>query len=168
MKAKNYKEVKKGYWQFTIAFSISVILGIFLVYCFIHTSQNEFEKIEKKTSEYDLIYTQQLSIADRVDSLYAYLSWMRSDNKLNQSMLQCIVSNRKMQLLEKLQSMEAKDVLIYTQLLSQVNNFLQVKGDIYQTNIDEGLVKNDLLRCVEDNKKAARKLILGNITVEKK
>ena len=33
--------------------------------------------------------------------------------------------------------------------------------------IEESLVRKDLMRCIQDNKQATRKLTLGNISVEK-
>ena len=124
-------------------------------------------KMKSKTEEYDKIYAGQIALVDKVDSLYNYLSLMGSNEQLNQIMLQKVVSTRKMELIEELQRMDTKDVLIYNNLASQINVFLETKEAIRKAVIEESLVRNDLMRCVQDNKQAARKLTLGNISVEK-
>ena len=123
--------------------------------------------MKSKTEEYDKIYAGQIALVDKVDSLYNYLSLMGSNEQLNQIMLQKVVSTRKMELIEELQRMDTKDVLIYNNLASQINVFLETKEAIRKAVIEESLVRNDLMRCVQDNKQAARKLTLGNISVEK-
>lgn len=167
MKAKNSEKIVRGYLEFAGGLLISTALSMALLTGFIHTNGSEYKLMESKTKEYDKIYARQISLVDKVDSLYNYLLLMGSNDRLNQVMLQKVVSTRKMELIEELQSMDAKDVRIYNNLASQINEFLDTKEAIRKAVIEEGLVRNDLMRCIQDNKQAARKLTLGNISIEK-
>ncbi len=86
-----------------------------------------------------------------MDFLYNYLLLMGSNDRLNQVMLQKVVSTRKMELMEDLESMDEKDVRIYNNLASQINVFLDTKEAIRKAVIEESLVRNDLMRCIQDN-----------------
>ena len=167
MKAKNSEKIIRGYLEFAGGLLISTALSMTLLAGFIHTNSSEYKLMKSKTEEYDKIYAGQIALVDKVDSLYNYLSLMGSNEQLNQIMLQKVVSTRKMELIEELQRMDTKDVLIYNNLASQINVFLETKEAIRKAVIEESLVRNDLMRCVQDNKQAARKLTLGNISVEK-
>ncbi|MFK2358334.1 type VI secretion system transmembrane protein TssQ [Bacteroides fragilis] len=134
---------------------------------FIHTNGSEYKLMESKTQEYDKIYARQIALVDKVDSLYNYLVLMGSNDRLNQVVLQKVISTRKMELIEELQIMDSKDVLLYKKLASQINVFLDTKEAIRKAVIEESLVRKDLMRCIQDNKQATRKLTLGNISVEK-
>lgn len=167
MKAKNSEKIISGYLKFAGGLLISTTLSMALLTGFIRTNGSEYKLMESKTEEYDKVYARQIALVDKVDSLYNYLLLMGSNDRLNQVMLQKVVSTRKMELMEELQKMDAKDVLIYNNLASQINVFLDTKEAIRKAVIEESLVRNDLMRCIQDNKQAARKLTLGNISVEK-
>lgn len=167
MKAKNSDKIVRGYLEFAGGLLISTALSMALLTGFIRTNGSEYKLMEFKTQEYDKIYARQIGLVDKVDSLYNYLLLMGSNDRLNQVMLQKVVSTRKMELIEELQRMDSKDVLMYNNLASQINVFFDTKEAIRKAVIEEGLVRNDLMRCIQDNKQAARKLTLGNISIEK-
>ena len=161
MKAKNSEKIIRGYLEFAGGLLISTALSMALLTGFIHTNGSEYKLMESKTQEYDKIYARQIALVDKVDSLYNYL------DRLNQVVLQKVISTRKMELIEELQIMDSKDVLLYKKLASQINVFLDTKEAIRKAVIEESLVRKDLMRCIQDNKQATRKLTLGNISVEK-
>ena len=167
MKARNSEIIIRGYLKFAGGLLISTALSMALLTGFIRTNGSEYKLMESKTAEYDKIYARQIALVDKVDSLYNYLLLMGSNDRLNQVMLQKVVSTRKMELMEELESMDEKDVRIYNNLASQINVFLDTKEAIRKAVIEESLVRNDLMRCIQDNKQAARKLTLGNISIEK-
>lgn len=167
MKAKNSEKIIRGYLEFAGGLLISTALSMALLTGFIHTNGSEYKLMESKTQEYDKIYARQIALVDKVDSLYNYLVLMGSNDRLNQVVLQKVISTRKMELIEELQIMDSKDVLLYKKLASQINVFLDTKEAIRKAVIEESLVRKDLMRCIQDNKQATRKLTLGNISVEK-
>ena len=148
MKAKNSEKIIRGYLEFAGGLLISTALSMALLTGFIHTNGSEYKLMESKTQEYDKIYARQIALVDKV-------------------VLQKVISTRKMELIEELQIMDSKDVLLYKKLASQINVFLDTKEAIRKAVIEESLVRKDLMRCIQDNKQATRKLTLGNISVEK-
>ena len=167
MKAKNSKQIIKEYIKFGTGLIICTFLSTLAHWGFIRTNKSEYKLMESKTHEYDQVYTKQIGLVDKVDSLYNYLILMGSNDRLNQVMLQKVISTRKMQLIEELERMDSKDVQIYNLMALQINVFLETKEAIRKAAIEEGLVKNDLMRCIQDNKQAARKLTLGNVNIER-
>lgn len=161
MKAKNQATIRRGYLLFSVGLATSVFIAIFTLFCFIRTASHETVKISEKTGEYDQIYLNQLKMAEKVDSLYNYFLLLNSSEQLNQTVLQRVVSTRKMQLLDALDSMEPGDVLLYRKLASRINEFLDIREAIRKVYEEERIVKEDLLRCIQDNKQAARQLSTG-------
>ena len=123
MKAKNSEKIIRGYLEFAGGLLISTALSMALLTGFIHTNGSEYKLMESKTQEYDKIYARQIALVDKVDSLYNYLVLMGSNDRLNQVVLQKVISTRKMELIEELQIMDSKDVLLYKKLASQINVF---------------------------------------------
>lgn len=166
MKAKNNEQLIQGYTKFAIALITGASLSVFSLFCFIRTNGSEYKQMEGKTREYDQVYARQIALVEKVDSLYNYLTLMGSNEQLNQIVLQKTVSTRKMSLIDELNTMEARNVMLYKALATQINVFLETKEAIRKAAIEESLVKNDLMRCIRDNKQAARKLTLGSIKTE--
>ena len=81
--------------------------------------------------------------------------------QINDMLLQSVVSTRKMNLLKYVQGMDAKDCRLYRQLLGNINIFLGVKDSIRLLNIQEEMVKKDLMQCIQDNWKTRRNLNVG-------
>lgn len=167
MKAKNSEQIAKGYTRFAVGLIVSTALSITTLAGFIRTNAEEYRQMESKTYEYDRVYARQVALVEKADSLYNYLILMGSNERLNQVMLQKVVSTRKMNLIDELKTLDTRDVLLYKAMSDQINVFLETKEQIRKTAIEENLVKNDLMRCIQDNKQAARRLTLGNIRIEK-
>ena len=57
--------------------------------------------------------------------------------------------------------MDARDCRLYSRLLGNINIFLGVKDSIRLLNIQEEMVKKDLMQCIQDNWKTRRSLRVG-------
>jgi hypothetical protein len=79
-----------------------VAVSVFCFYSYMKTASTEVKMIMSKTVEYDNIYSTELSMAVAVDSIYQYMALMNSSPKINDLLLQSVVSNRKMQLQNKI------------------------------------------------------------------
>lgn len=167
MKAKNSKEVAKGYVMFSFSMAATVLLAVIMSYSILHTTKVEVRKMLDKSVVFDQTYAGQMDLVEKVDSLHYYTTLINSAARLNNVALQNIVSTKKMQLLSAISNFDRKDVLLYGSLLDKVSVFLQVKDSVRIVSIDEQQKRFDLQRCVEDNKNATRKLTLGNIVIEK-
>ena len=96
-----------------------------------------------------------------MDSVYQYMKLMNTSPQINDMLLQSVVSTRKMNLLKYVQGMDAKDCRLYRQLLGNINIFLGVKDSIRLLNIQEEMVKKDLMQCIQDNWKTRRNMNVG-------
>lgn len=168
MKTENSKEVRIAYLKFTGYLLATIVLTVFIIYFFMKASSVEVESILSKTEEYDKIYSKQLMLTASVDSVFQYVSLLNTSPKINDLLLQSVISNKKMALLDNLNSMNDKDCRIYKKVINDMNIFLRIKDSIRIINIQEDLVRSDLLRCVDENKQVVRRLSVGGLTFEKK
>lgn len=168
MKAENNREVRKGYFRFTGFLIIIVSCTVLSLYGFMKTSSVEVGKILTKTKEYDQIYIRQLKLTESVDSIISYLSLLNTSPKINDLLLQNVISRKKMILLENIGTMNEKDCKLYTKIASDLNTVLSIKDSIRITTMEESMVRTDLIRCVDENKQVSRKLSAGGLIFEKK
>lgn len=168
MKALNNKTIRKEYFHFSGYFILTVMVTVGSLYFFMKTSSIEVKKILEKTEEYDRIYTRQLSLTQSVDSIYEYISLLNTSPKINDLLLQNVISKKKISLQENLSSMDERDCMIYKKLVDDLNIFLRIKDSIRIVSIQEDLIREDLLRCVNENKQISRRLSAGGLIFEKK
>lgn len=166
MKPKNNSTVRKAYVRFSCFLAICIVWAIASFSCFLKTASVEVKDILQKTVEYDQIYAKEIELANSVDSIYQYMKLMNTSPQINDILLQSVVSTRKMNVLKFTQEFDARDCLLYSQLLNKVNMFLGVKDSIRLSKIQEDLVREDLNRCIQDNRKSKRKLGVGNVSNE--
>ena len=168
MKPLNNNTVRKGYLRFSGFLIICVAVSVFCFYSDMKTASTEVKMIMAKTVEYDNIYSAELNMVVAVDSIYQYMSLMNSSPKINDLLLQSVVSNRKMQLQNQINALDEKDFLLYKKLAGNINVFLGVKDSIRLAEKEESIVREDLMRCVKENREISRKLKVGGITYERK
>ena len=133
MKPKNNTEVRKAYLRFSGYLTSCIVLAVTIFACFLKTS----------------------------GTVYQYMKLMNTSPKINDVLLQSVVSTRKMNLLKDIQGMDARDCRLYSRLLGNINIFLGVKDSIRLLNIQEEMVKKDLMQCIQDNWKTRRSLSVG-------
>ncbi|WP_455593512.1 type VI secretion system transmembrane protein TssQ [Bacteroides sp.] len=163
MKAINHTLVFKGYMTFSVCMALVVSLFMLMSYCFISTLMYESAKIETRAMVFDKVFSTQVAVVDRVDSLYNYMALINSSHKVNDVMIQNVASTKKMQLLDDIGNMNEKDVLLYKGLVTNVNKFLSVKDSIRILKNQEETLKEDLQRCIASEQQASRKLSLESV-----
>lgn len=161
MKAKNYKTIRLGYFRFFGGLLASVAIACLFLWGFLSTAVHEAGEIERRNEAYNRTYLQQIQLTEKVDSLYNYFQLLGSNEPVNQVVLQRVVSTRKMQFIDAIEILDPADVLLYKGLASRINDFLSVREAIRKVKEEERIVREDLLRCIQDNKQAARKLSAG-------
>ena len=92
MKPINNRAVKKAYLKFSGYLMICVGIAVFTFYSFMKTSSVEVKAIVNKTAEYDRIYTDELNLVVAFDSIYQYMNLMNSSPRINDILLQDMVS----------------------------------------------------------------------------
>lgn len=168
MKAKNNKEVRKGYFRFTGFLILIVSCTVCVLYGFMKTSSVEVSKILTKTGEYDRVYIQQLKLVESMDSVINYLSLLNTSPKINDLLLQNVISRKKMTLMENMGLMNDKDCKLYNKVITDLNTLLSIKDSLRMLTMQEEMVRSDLIRCVDENKQVSRKLSAGGLIFEKK
>ena len=161
MKPRNNAEVRKAYLRFSCYLTGCVILAVTIFACFLKTSSTEVKRITEQTLKYDYVYAKEIALSNSVDSVYQYMKLMNTSHQINDVLLQSVVSERKMNLLKYIQSMDEKDCRLYRQLLGNINLFMGVKDSIRLLGIQEEMVKKDLMQCIRDNRKTQRNLNTG-------
>lgn len=163
MKAINHTSVFKGYLLFSVCMALVVGLFVFMNYCFVSTARSEDVRIGTRSVVFDQTFDRQNRFVDQVDSLYNYMTLINSSYRVNDILVQNAVSTRKMQLLEGMEQLDRKDVLLYQNLMEKINKLLTVKDSIRILKKQEQTLKEDLQRCIDADRQAARKLSLENV-----
>jgi regulatory protein YycH of two-component signal transduction system YycFG len=166
-KVKNYDAVKKAILQFSVYLMASVVMAICFFFCFIKTSSVEVSRIIEKAGEYDRIRATQLDLTEKMDTLYHYASMLRSESGINYKLMQNALSNRKIQFSNVLSGISDKDCRLYKKLALEINVIFDTKDSIIITKSELNSVREDLIRCVADNRKVTRKISTGGLTFEK-
>ncbi len=167
MKPKNSKQIRKAYWLFCISLLCTAGLTVLLIFLFIGTAKAELKRIDSKTYEYDRINACQVELVEQMDDISKYMGLLNSSEKINDVLLQNLISTKKMTFFSALDKIPKKDALIYRKLASQINVFLNVKDSIRVLTQEEEQVKEELVRCIEDNKQLVRKLSIGGILIDR-
>jgi len=162
MKAKNSKTVMQGYLLFAFGLCCSIIVGTGCIWLFIVTSNNELAKIERRSIEYDLAFARQISLTEKVDSLYYNLTLLNTDRRVNEVVLQNRISTQKMNLLNTLSQTENGEALLYQSMSGKINDIMEIKGSIRLLQLQVEQTRGDLQRCIQDNRNATRRMIFTN------
>jgi len=165
MRAKNHKDITRGYWKFSGYLVACVFTGILIYFCYLHTTKIEVGRIVDKTEEYDKIYVKQIDLSNRIDELYNHIL-MFNTNK-NDAHLLSSVSRQKQEILSMMDNMNNNDIRLYQKLMGEVNVFLGIKDSIRIAKEDEDMIKEDLMKCMDENKQTSRRLTIGGITVNR-
>lgn len=164
---KNNDEVLKSVRRFSYYLIGLVCLGVLIFAGFMKTSSVEINRILEKNQEYDYIQIKQISMTESMDTIYFYAGLLNSDKKINTSLMFNVISERKNRFLAQTDQLPEKDCRIYKNMAGQMNVFLSVKDSINIATREEDLLRADLLRCISDNRQAARSLSLGGLSYNK-
>ncbi|NDV78479.1 type VI secretion system TssO [Dysgonomonas sp. 511] len=160
MRAKNHKEVTRGYLKFSGYLIACVVTGVLVYTCYIWTSNVEVNRIIEKTDEYDKIYVKQIDLTNRIDSLYQYTTLFNT--KYHDVHLHHLVSRHKQEILSVMDGMNSRDIRLYQKLMNEINVFLSVKDSISVIKGDEDFAKEELKTCRNKNTEVAQQIKSGN------
>lgn len=162
MKAKNSRDVARGYVLFAVAMFCAILTGLGCVWSFFKTADREVARMEVRSREYDVTFARQISLTERVDSLYNNIALLNSGQRFNEIVLKNRISTQKMQLIGALEGMDKGDALLYGKMSEHINTVLQTKDSIRMVSGQVEQVKGDLQRCIQDNRTASRRMIFSN------
>jgi hypothetical protein len=155
MEAQNSKKVARGYTLFTIAMCCSIMISVVCVWSFVITSNIEVTRIELRSMEYDRTLTQQITLAEKIDFIFANIKSL-DDGGINHAMVQGRVSMDKTELIGILNNLHAADISLYRKFHDIINPALQVKDSIRLLSFQEQQLRIDLQRCIQSNRNVTR------------
>lgn len=159
MKAKNSKDVRRGYLLFAVGMCCSILLGFWCVWSFLLTTDREVARMEVRSREYDVNFAAQIALTEKVDSLYSNIALLNSGQRMNEPVLHNRISTQKMNLLGSIDAMDENDALLYGKMSGRIDVILQTRDSIRLVGSQVEQVKDDLRRCIEDNRKATRRMV---------
>lgn len=164
MKAKNSKEITRGYILFAAAMSLSILVGTGCIYFLVRTAGKEVAYIELRSAESDTAFTHQIALSEKTDSLFNNLILLNAEERINQIVIQNRISTQKMQMLNILNQLNENDAALYRRMSDRVNTVLQIKDSIRTMTVQEQLLKKELQRCMQDSRSTSRRRFLNNST----
>jgi hypothetical protein len=159
MKAKNSKDITRGYGIFSLYLASCVVVAVFAYFCYLRTSVVEVKRIISKTGEYDAIHQYQTDITAQIDTLYYYSGMFNSG--LSDDRLQSAVNLRKQEILSGIDKFSEHDIRLHRKLLNQLITFLNIKDSIRSLKNEEDMIKSELKKCMEENRQATRRITVG-------
>lgn len=165
--AQNYNQIRKAILYFALYLTASVVTATCFFFFFMKTSSVEVSRILEKVGDYDRIQSLQLDLTEKMDTLYYYASMLDPESKINYKLMQNTLSNKKIQFSNLLSGMSEKDCRLYRKLSGKINVILDTKDSIIITTSELNTVREDLIKCVSDNRKITRKISTGGLTFEK-
>lgn len=166
MKPLNNSAIRKAYFLFSCSLMGSVAIAVLSYYSFLRTESAEVNIILAKKVEYDRIYSSEQNLIASVDSVYQYLNLLNTSPKINDLILQRVISAKKQSIQSVMSGFSEADCTLYKKLMSGINAYLGVKDSIRVARKDEDMARDDLSRCVKENREISRKLKVGGIIYE--
>ena len=159
MQALNRKEINKKAIHFWIIFLMFVIYTHILIYFFIWSSQKQNTVFASDLTDYKKILNKQTILSNKIDSLYLQTSYLGTEAVSNQFFLEQLVANQKNAINKFIDKDSAQHFAAYTCLTEHLNDILIIKDSIIKVSDQESFVKNDLIKCIEENKKSKADIV---------
>lgn len=166
MKPLNNDTIRKAYFRFSCFLIGSVAIAVLSFYSYLRIQSEEIRVVMAKKIEYDRFYSTELNMVASVDSIYQYMKLFNTSHKINDLLLQRVISSKKQAMQHLMNDMNERDCYLYRKLMESTNTLLSAKDSIRIIKKEEDIVRDDLSRCVKENREISRKLKVGGITYE--
>ena len=163
MKAINHNSVYKGYLLFSVCMLITIAFSIFMSFCYVTTYTTEAAEIETRSKVFDQAFTAQVELVERIDSLYNYVALINSDVRINNTAVINAIKVKRSSLLNDLNKMREKDILLHKGVIVSVDQFIKTKDSIIIAARNEENIKAELQRCITSGRQTSRKLAIAGI-----
>lgn len=154
MQALNKAQIVRKTIQFWIIFLILVIYTHIAIYFFIWSAEKQSSVFTEALNNYKLILNKQIILNNKVDSLYLQMTYLGTDKIDNQLFLEKYIADNKNDINKYIDKDSAANFSVYARITKNLNAMLFLKDSIIKISDQEAFIKNDLLKCIEDNKKA--------------
>ncbi|QMW03007.1 type VI secretion system TssO [Spirosoma foliorum] len=168
MKSLNHKEIKQAFNHFFTWFTSLLVVTILCVYSCVQTSLRQATQLIQQKEAFDRVIYTDAMLADKVDSLYTYMSLMNTNRNQDDQQLQRLVTRKKEEF-TRLVSQQQKTqqyFVVYNRLFSHVNEMLLLKDSLNKSMVEEGDLRDELRGClqqaVEENRQNKRRGPIAN------
>jgi hypothetical protein len=154
----NKDEVRKKAINFWLLFLVLVLFSIIPVYFFVWAASRQQEVAMAKELEYRDMYNRQLVLKEKIDSLYTQLTYVNTKKVSNYLYLEEVISQNKLEIERLIDKDSGGKFATYAHVLSTLPAALFLKDSIVRIENNENLLRNDLLICINKNKKLTRSI----------
>ena len=150
MKSLNHKEISQAFNRFLTWFTSLLFVTIACVYSCVQTSSRQATQLVQQKEAFDRIFYTDAMLADKVDSLYTYMSLMNTNQQQDDQQLQRLVTRKKEEF-TRLVSQQQKAqpyFVVYNRLFSHVNEMLLLKDTLNKSMSEEMDLREELKDCL--------------------
>lgn len=151
MKSLNYKEINQAFNRFLVWFASLLLTTVACVFLYIKASSNQFNRLVQQKEDFDQIFYKDALLADKVDSLYTYMSLLNTSQIRDDHQMQRLITKKKEEY-TKLVNQERKNrpyFLVYNRLFSHVNEMLLLKDSLNRAMLEESDMRSELKDCLQ-------------------
>lgn len=167
MKSLNSKEVMRSHIRFAFYMVGLVAVSQLCIFSFMKVSSAEISAIKEKTGDSEEIYMAQISISEDFGDMFGFYRSFDLSENVNPDFLMHSIVTKKMNISNRVETLDEKDALLYRYMLSQMDDFLRVRDSISALKKVEAIAKEDLIRCNEESRNITRRVRVGRLNYGK-
>ncbi|KGN75108.1 hypothetical protein HQ47_04210 [Porphyromonas macacae] len=168
MKALNRKDIIRTYCKFAEYMMYLVVTTLFCVHFFLKTSRVEINQIKQVSKESGHIYNEQITISEKLTDIFNTYRSLETSPNANPDFFMNSIASKKMEISNIINELPQKDVQLHKLILSQMDEFLRTRDSISGLRRIEEVIKNDVIRCNEENKNITRRLSVGRLSYDRR
>lgn len=153
MSPLNKSEIKQKSLSFWLLFLVLLVFTIIPAYFFVWTSSQQQKNYIAKEQEYRELYNKQIILKDKIDSLYTQLTYVNAEKVGNYMFLEDVISQNKLEIQRIIGNDSVGKFATYKHIVDNLNPALFLKDSIVRITGNENMLRNDLLTCINKNKK---------------
>lgn len=150
MKSLNHKEISRAFNRFLTWFASLLLITITCVYSCVRTSARQSTQLIVQKEAFDRVFFTDAMLADKVDSLYAYMNFLNTSRIRDDRQMQRLITRKKEEF-TKLVNQQQKTqqyFVVYNRLLGHVNEMLLLKDSLNKSMAEEADLKDELKDCL--------------------
>ncbi|MDH7464164.1 type VI secretion system TssO [Chitinophagaceae bacterium 26-R-25] len=151
MEAYNRKEIRTKTFYFWCSFLVLMAVTTAAMYSFVWASFEQKAAYISKLQEHRKIINTQLTVQEKVDSLYAYMQNLDAGKVDNYLFLEKIISETRANTLSFINADSSQKFPAYNSILDDLNTLALTKDTIIKVAEKERSVKTELFNCMSKN-----------------
>ena len=150
MKSLNHKEINQAFTRFLAWFASLLVAAVGCVYAYVQTSSQQLSQLSQQKETFDRVFLMDAELADKVDSVYAYMSLLNTDRIRDDRQMQRLITRKKEELTKLVNQQQKREqyFAVYTRLSGHINEMLLLKDSLNKAMVDEGDLRDQLTDCL--------------------